>query len=122
MTAEIMHSCTTKNKLYEKYFRHRSAENYNSYKRFRNRLTSVIRLAKNTYYRKLFADCNNNIKSTWKSINSLIRNCKSSSGKIDEILHDGETLSDSKLIGDVFNDFFTNIVPWILLLILLSTL
>ena len=46
ITPAIEKSCKTKGKLYKRYIRNRTNENYEAYKCFRNRLTSVIRLAK----------------------------------------------------------------------------
>ena len=47
ITSAIENSCKTKQKLYKRYVRNRTNENFEAYKTFRNRLTSVVRCAKN---------------------------------------------------------------------------
>ncbi|KAJ8039687.1 hypothetical protein HOLleu_13768 [Holothuria leucospilota] len=108
MSTGIANSCKTKHKLYKKYVRKRTNENFIAYKAFRNRLTSVIRIAKKLYYNEMFDNCENDIKKTWSSINSIVYG-KSKDKPIEENSHNGTTIRDSLVIGNVFNDFFTSV-------------
>ena len=41
---------------------------------YRNKLNSVIRLAKQTYFKKMFSDYRDDIRKTWKTIRVLLTN------------------------------------------------
>ena len=108
MTPAIISSCRTKNRLYKKYLRSRTMNNLNEYKRFRNRLTSVIRAAKKSYYTNLFCDADHDTKRTWRSINSILYGRSVSHVPI-EIKHNGEIVSNLVDVSNIFNEYFINI-------------
>ena len=64
MSQGILNSCKYKHKLYKRYLRNPTMANDQKYKRFRNRLTQVIRVAKKNHYANRFSATKNNIKST----------------------------------------------------------
>ena len=97
-----------KNKLYKRYLRHRTDVHLQEYKIYRNRLTSVIRTAKKTYFNELFMHSNNSIKNTWQNINSLICN-NNRYVNITELKKNDTQITNPKEISDVFNDFFVNV-------------
>ena len=96
-----------KNELCKRYLEHRTNVHLQEYKLYRNRLTSVIRTDKNTYFNELFVDSNNSSKNTWRNTNSLICN-NSRHGNINELMKNDNHTTDQKEISDVFNDFFVN--------------
>lgn len=54
------------------------------YEKFRNKLTSLLRQAKNKYYKNKFHQNKGNPKSQWRTINTLLgRNTKSNQNSID---------------------------------------
>lgn len=110
MTPAILNSCRTKNRLYKKYLRSRTANNLNDYKRFRNRLTSVIRLAKKSYYTNMFNNNNQDAKSMWRSINTLLHG-RQANRTPEQINYQGVSFSNPMDIGNIFNDYFTTIGP-----------
>ena len=77
-------------------------------KAYRNKLNSVIRLAKRTYYRRLFSDYTNDIKRTWKAIRSLLTK-KQSNRCIKSLIVNGNILTNSYDIADSFSSYFSNI-------------
>ena len=62
ITSGIIKSCKTKNQLFKRYKRNPSVQNRNEHNTFRNKLTSVIRVAKKMYFANCFANCAENIK------------------------------------------------------------
>ena len=44
------------------------------YKKYRNKLTSVLRRAKNSYYKKPFVNNAGNPEQQWKTLNSILGN------------------------------------------------
>lgn len=59
--------------LYREFIRLRTKETENRCKRYKNKLTHIIRVSKKDYYQKLLEE-NKNIKELWTTLNSIIRN------------------------------------------------
>ena len=43
------------------------------YKKYRNKLNHIIRLAKKNYYNKKLSDSKSNLKQTWQTMNELLK-------------------------------------------------
>ena len=77
---------------------------------YKNKLDFALKLAKELYYLGKLINCNNNVKKTWKFINSFSQ----SKNKSDLLLrlNDVNGLSvPTNNICDYINDFFINAVP-----------
>lgn len=104
----ILNSCRTKNKLYRKYVNNRTDENKTIYTRFKNRLTTVIRIAKFNYYQREFN--NQSVRGTLDAINSILHGCnRNASRSVEELNENGQNICDLDNICNVFNDHFVNI-------------
>ena len=69
-----------------------------------------IRLAKANYYQNKFDRCINDSKSTWKSINKILKpNSKKKDNFSIEI--DGEINSNPEQIAEEFNKHFSSVAP-----------
>ncbi len=79
ITKGIEKACKNKNALYRKFIVIRTIQAENKYNIYKNKLISIIRSSKKDYY-KLLDKHKNNIQSTWKVLNSII---KKNTGKID---------------------------------------
>ena len=77
------------------------------YSLYRNRITSLIRKHKESYFQNLFARNISNIRETWKNIKLLCNN--NSNKKIESILHNNVKYSSDSDIAEIFNNFFVNI-------------
>lgn len=66
MTSAILNSIKTKSSYYKLSKLGIIDETF--YKRYKNKLTSVIRISKETYYKKSFEDCRSDVKRTWHLI------------------------------------------------------
>ena len=83
---------------------------HEKYKKYRNKLTSIIRVSEKQYYQNKLFEVKENMSKTWKVLNSMLyRNAKHD--KIDEMDINGVTENDPKNIANKFNEFFTNIGP-----------
>ena len=69
----LLKSINRKNKLYKRSIKKPTDTNIESYKKYRNKLNTLLRLAKRNYYCDLLDQEKNNIKNTWKVLNSIIR-------------------------------------------------
>lgn len=103
----ILNSCCTKKKLYRKYVKHPTPEKKAAYDRFRNKLTTVIRIAKFNYYHKEFS--NQNIKGTWNAINTVLLGGIRKCNHVNELNENGKNISDVNAICNIFNDYFVSI-------------
>ena len=109
ITPAIKTSITKKN-IFNKYMRTKHNYYYSKFKMYRNKLNHLIKSSKKLYYNKYFADNQNNIKNIWKGIKQIIylkpRNINHLPMKI---IKNNKTITDSKSIAKLFNEYFTNI-------------
>jgi exonuclease III len=108
ITPGLIRCCRTKSKLYKKYKLHPTTFNEMSYKKYRNKLKSILLIAERTYYTNKIKSCSGNIKQVWKVLNLILGKRKICPIAFDFML-EGEHLTDPKIIVSKFNDFFTNI-------------
>ena len=75
---------------------------------YRNKLTTIIRKSKLTFYSKAFENCKSNMKQTW----SLIKNIANNSNdriSIKKILIDDVEITSEPRMAEVFNEYFANV-------------
>ena len=99
-----------KNRLYKKFIRRPTEENKEKYRMYRNRLNCTLRLAKKNYFSNLLENENNNMRNTWKILNSILR--PNSSKKCSEkFVSENDVYTCPNKIASKFNDYFANIGP-----------
>ena len=104
ITQSLLGSINRKNNLFHKYRKDPSTSNKSRYIRYRNILTSSIRLAKHSYYSRQFCKYKHDVKSTWKVINEALKT-KTDTAPPKHILKDGLKVDDPPKIAEAFNDF-----------------
>ena len=99
-----------KNRLYRSFIRKPTEANKEAYKKYRNRLNTTLRLAKQTYFSNILEKERNNMRNTWKILNSIIRpnNHKKCSEKF---VSGNETYTCPNEIASKFNQYFANLGP-----------
>ena len=93
-----------------KYIKNPSKANDFKYKQFRNKLNMIIKNVKSEYFKSQFDMYKNNIKGTWRVINSLIKK----NGRLNSDIPmdcNGTNTTDHSVIADSFNKFFVEIGP-----------
>ena len=111
MSNGLRNACKKKNRLYVKFLKQRSTDAEERYKKYKNKLTSILRYCEKEYYTNLLECQKNNVKGTWKVLNKIIRK-KNTSSKFPESFKDkNNVISDKKQIANGFNRFFTNVGP-----------
>jgi hypothetical protein len=83
------------------------------YKRFKNKLNNLLRIAKHHYYEDLIEHNKSNCKKTWSILNEVIINKneqRNSSLPSTFVINDYDC-SDSRTIADHFCDYSSNIGP-----------
>ena len=110
ITAGIIKSIKTRNKLYIKFIRHPTEINKSNYIKYRNKLTSLIKISCKKYYSDKFKTYKYSIKNTWQTINNVLgKNSRRKSPSY--FLDDSNKITDPGLISNKFNSFFANIGP-----------
>ena len=68
----LLVSIKKKNRLFKACYKCNDKSKIEFYKKYRNMLTHLMKLAKQEYYSNLFKKYNNNSAKTWKTINDLV--------------------------------------------------
>ena len=76
--------------------------------RFKNKVKNHINKAKSNYFKNLLNRNCNNIRETWKTLNSLL-NRSQSSNSLRVLLVNGVEYCEDGDIAEIFSDFFANI-------------
>lgn len=105
----LLKSSIKKHKLYKKYLSNPTQSNEDVYKKYKNKYTHLIRIAKKKYYTDKFINSANDIKATWIVIKELL-NKNNSTMKLPAQFTNGDRLFTSPLdIANGFNYFFSKI-------------
>ena len=103
-------------KLFERDFLKRKAiktneqSDWNKYKSSRNTANIALRQAKREYYSTKFQNPKTNPKHAWQTINNILgRN--NNQNTIHEIKHSAKSVTSTEELKEIFNEYFTNIVP-----------
>ena len=68
-----------------------------------------MKKSKSDYYTNFFTKNINDIKNTWKGIKKNISNSNIDNSSPNFIIHNNETIIDSKEIANTFNDYFSSV-------------
>ncbi len=111
LTRGILKSIKTKQKLYNEVVNQKNSNiTFSFYKKFRNKLTRVIELAKKTYFKSELKHSNSDPKKLWNTINNIVNVKKAKAQNNVKIINqDGQILEDSADMAEAFNSFFTDI-------------
>ena len=80
------------------------------YKKYKNKLTSILRQAEKDYFSNKLFEAKNNLAKTWKTINNITNRAVAKHG-IDQIEIGGLVTNNPLSIAEKFNNFFTNVGP-----------
>jgi len=97
--------------LYKQYIQAPCERKLQIFKTYKNKLQTLIRKSKRRHYFLKFENTKNNMRETWKTINSIIGSGKkqSSQSKFKDEL--GNFVSNPQDISNRFNNFFVDIGP-----------
>ena len=103
-------SINTKNKLYKKQLVNPSNENVNNYKVYKNILSTCLKDAEVSYFRKLFENKKQSVRKFWKTLGKTINAKRNEpTKKINKLIIDGETITDDMDMANAMNSFFCSI-------------
>ena len=104
LTKALLKSINKKNKLYKQYLRNRRSDaQFLKYKKYKNKLTYLLRIAKKRYYETQIDKNKDNIKLTWKP--------KRSHQSYPKLHDNGQDITNPEEIANKFYEYFTSIGP-----------
>lgn len=111
ITDELISQIKLRDRLKQRYINSNNNLNLKTeYTNFRNRVTSLIRKTKNSYYKQKFTESRKDIKQVWQLINEATNEKKKSENRILKIIsEDREVITDSLQISNEFNSYFCSI-------------
>ena len=107
ITKGLMHSIKTRNKLYKAAVTTRCSKSFDKYKKYRNKLNTLIRLSRKMYYSQRVENNKNNLNGLWKTVNDLMGKNKKDNTNI--FYDNGQQFTNPNDISNEFNTYFTNI-------------
>jgi hypothetical protein len=108
LTEGLKQSIKRKDFLYRRFIKHRTVENEQDYKLYRNKVQHLIRVAERKHYHDIISFNKNNLKRTWSVMKSII-NKKQMTKRPEYFLHNNQRLTNKSEIACRFNDYFVNI-------------
>ena len=113
MTHEILDSMKVRDKLYKSFARTKDPNLKEflgqRYKAYRNRIVTICRQRKSSFYQNFFQENMTNAREIWKGINSIISLKKKSFQTEFELNINGKLTSDPIKVANEFNCYFTSI-------------
>ena len=106
----LLNCIRKKNNLYKTYLNNKSQLLLEKYKKYKNKLTSILRQAEKDYFSNKLSETKNNLAKTWKIINNITNRAVAKHG-IDQIEIGGLEINNPLSIAEKFNNFFTNVGP-----------
>lgn len=110
LSTGLLHSVAEKHSLYKAFAKNPTTANRQAYNSYRNKLKSLIRLAKRNYFQAKFLRSTNNCKATWKIINEILHKTNKSV-TINEIIQNNNSYTKPQDIANILNEYFVNIGP-----------
>ena len=108
-TEEIRKHISKRDILFRKHKNNPTNENYRKeYKRYRNKVTKIIRYTKNNYYRQTFKENQGDIRKTWNMVNQVLGKTTSS---IDMVIENniGKKLTENEITTKFAESYILNI-------------
>ena len=104
LTNGLKNACKMKNRLYKMFLSCRTLAAETRYKTYKNKLTSILRLSKKTYYSKLLVEHRNNIAETWQILRTVIGKHLKHSSYPNHFIVEGSKVDNKTEIANVFNN------------------
>lgn len=100
-----------KNTLYRYFLTYRTVEAEIKYKKYKNKLTTIMRTCKKEYYPKKLEFNKKNTKGIWTILNSVIRNIPRQVNNPVVFSENDNNIYVMEKVVNQFNSYFDNIGP-----------
>ena len=109
LTEGLKSSIKRKHKLHTIFLRKPTPENNKAYKKFKNKLTHILRIAERNHIQIELKSCKSDMRKSWKIIKEVINKNRKKSTTLPKLKINGKLCEDPKICANTFNHFFTNI-------------
>ena len=99
------------NKLYHRYRKIPSVKNETVYKKYRNKLNNILKVAEKKHYHDLIKSHKGDMKKSWAIIKNIVNKHKKPRCQSKFKMSDGSVTENKQIISENFNDFFVNVGP-----------
>ena len=106
ITNGLKNACRKKNGLYRSFLRERTHTSEYRYKTYKNKLTSILRLAEKAYYSKMLLEKRGNIKETWAILNTVLGKQRKSVNYPTHLMQRDIHITSKENMANEFNTFF----------------
>ena len=107
LTIALRNSIKRKNKLYAIYLKHKTNQSLVFYKRYKNKLTSLLKTAEKSYYQSKL-QCT--LKHTWRLLKELMGQNTMRKTQTEFYINNSK-ITEKETIANEFNNYFVNIGP-----------
>ena len=109
ITNALLNSIKKKNSMYKALMISGSGDESlkANFKKYKNKLTNLLKLAEKSYYRRQFEYNKSNLSKMWKTLNNIINKRKNANSNI-VFKHNDHIISKNVDIANNFNDYFLN--------------
>lgn len=111
ITQGFVISCKKKNTLYREYLHTKTDLANEKYKKYKNKLKHLIKIAEKQHYATQLTIYKGNLKQTWKIIKHVINKEKTEKYLPTEFVQNDSVIKGDQKIANAFNNFFVNIGP-----------
>ena len=108
MTRALRKAIMLRSRLKNKHNNSRTVENWNNFRKQRNRCVKLFRQAKRDYYNKLDINLVTDNRKFWKTVKPALSDKCQSNNKI-VLVEDDEIISDDTEVAEIFNSFFVTV-------------
>jgi len=105
ITNGLLNSIKMKNSIYKSMMITRDDSQTILYKKYRNKLTNLLKIAEKSYYKKQLENSKSNLSKMWKTLNNIINRRKNSIHSI-VFKHNNCNVSNNVDIANHFNNYF----------------
>ena len=95
--------------MYKKYLKTKSSYYHRKFKYYRNKLNHLLKINKRQYYNKYFLENINDSKRVWNGIKQIINFKSPTNQRVVKVIANDNAITDSHVIVNAFNDYFSNI-------------
>ena len=108
MTRALCKAIMLRSRLRNKHNKSRTAENWNNFRKQRNRCVKLFRQAKKDYYSKLDINLVTDNRKFWKTVKPVLSDKCQSNNKI-VLVEDDEIISDDIEVAEILNRYFVTV-------------
>ena len=109
MTSGLKNSCRKKKLLYIAFLKSKTLKDELKYKKYKNKLTLILKKCKRQYFSDLISRHKNNNAETWKVLKDIICKKQSHINELPDVFIDNNREYKADETTEGFNTFFTNI-------------